>query len=105
MAKDVTVTWDLPTAREQGGALDPSDIQHVLVELSADGGASYSELNRVLPTEAQQVFVPDLDVGQWHFRLIVVDTLGQSSAPHVELVGVVDDSPPLAVSNVHAVQV
>ncbi len=104
MAKNVTVAWTLPTTRLGGGALPPGEIAHVAAELSADGGSIFTPFGNVLPTDAQQVFVPDMEVGQWQFRLTVVDTLGQSSAPHVEVVDVIDDSPPNSVGNVTVTQ-
>ena len=100
MAKNVTIVWTLPTTREGGGALNENDIQHVLPAMSADGGANFTALAPVTPGEIQQVFVPDLEVGEWIFRFIVVDTDGQSSDVHEEPVEVLDDSPPNPISDV-----
>lgn len=104
MAKNVTVTWDLPTERTGGASLPLSEIDRTEVELSADGGVSFISLATVDPTDAQQAFVPDMEVGDWHFRITVFDLLGQNSAGHTEIVTVIDDSPPNPVSNVQVTQ-
>lgn len=104
MTKNVTVTWDLPTERTGGALLPVSEIRDTIVEISADGGAIFRPLDTVLPTDPQQVFVPDLEPGSWEFLITVFDTLGQASAPHIEPVTVIDDSPPNPVSNVQVTQ-
>lgn len=104
MSKNVTVAWTLPTTRTGGGPLPPEEIAHVRASLSADGGATFTPLANVAPADPQQVFVPDMEIGQWHFQLIVVDTLGQDSAPHLEVVDVIDDSPPGPVTGVTVTQ-
>lgn len=104
MSKNVTVRWVLPTTRQGGGELLPADIEHTRAELSADGGANFSELDLVAPDVAQEVFVPDMEVGEWHFRFTVFDKLGQKSPPanHVETVA--DDSPPNPVTDITSEQ-
>ena len=104
MAKNVTLTWDLPTERSGGGALPLDEIEHTVVEMSADGGSNYTALPPVLPTDPQEKFVPDLEAGDWHFRLTVVDTLGQASPPAPWVETVVDDSPPNPVTNIQSTQ-
>lgn len=104
MSKNVTVSWTLPTERQGGGALQPEDIEHVIAELSADGGAAYVELAIVLPTEPQQVFVPDQEPGEWHYRFTVFDTLGQDSGGTIQVVTVIDDSPPNNVTDITVTQ-
>jgi len=105
MAKNVTVTWDIVPQRQQGAALPLDEIELVRVDISADGGASYVELSRISPTDPQQVFVPDLETGEWRFRFTVIDTNGVASDPQIEIVTVIDDSPPLGVTNVVVTQV
>ena len=100
MAKDITITWDLPTTRRDGGALPVDQIQETVVQMSADGGANFGELARVAPTDEQRVFVPDAEVGEWQFIIRVWDTDGQEGESHLEVVTVVDDSPPGPVTNV-----
>jgi len=104
MTKNVTLSWDLPTERTGGGALPIEDIQDTRIEMSADGGANYGDLARILPVEAQEVFVPDLEPGEWHFRITVLDDNDKVSAPHIEIATVLDDSPPNPVSNVVTTQ-
>jgi len=104
MAKNVTVSWKLPTKRVKGGDLKPEDIRHVRVELSADGGAGFTELVLVLPTEEQKASVPELEAGDWHFRMTVVDTLGQKSEPVVHIETVLDESPPMPVTDITSTQ-
>ena len=105
MARDVTLTWTLPTARTGGGELPIEEIQHVIVELSADGGENYSAIETVLPTDVQQFVQNEMEAGAWHFRLVVWDTLGQQSAPGLHVETVADESPPNPVENITGSQV
>lgn len=100
MTKTVTGVWSLPTTRQDGGALPPEQVDHTLVQMSADGGDNWAELARVAPADAQRVVVPDLEVGAWHFRIRVVDTDGRNGPWHTEVVQVIDDSPPGPVTGV-----
>lgn len=104
MAKNVTVAWALPTTRTGGAPLPLTEIRHTAVALSADGGSSFVDLPVVLPTATQQAFVPDLEVGEWIFRMTVIDTNGSPSAGHVEGVVVIDDSPPNDITDVVVTQ-
>jgi hypothetical protein len=105
MAKNVTITWDLPTQREGGGDLQPEELDYVQVNMSADMGANYTELARVPAADPQSVFIPDLEIGSWQFQFRVMDRLGQfDRTPHIEAVVVIDDSPPNSVSNVTVTQ-
>jgi hypothetical protein len=99
MAKNVNVSWDLPTTRESGLPLDPADIQHVSVELSADLGTTFTPINDIAPP-ATDITVPDLDIGDWIFRLIVVDTAGRLSVEVDTPVNVPDETNPSSVINV-----
>lgn len=100
--KTVTLTWDLPTTREQGGVLDPADINNIEVEASADGGTNWVLAGSVAPTDTQTFTMSDLDIGTWMFRVTVIDGAGQRSAPAETSVSVVDDSPPSSVTNLNA---
>ena len=102
MTKNVTLTWDLPIIKESGGPLPPTEIDFTLIEL--DAGAGFGELIQILPTDAQSAFVPDMDPGDWSFRVTVIDTRGVGGVPHVEAFTVVDESPPGTVTNVVVTQ-
>lgn len=104
MSKNITLTWELPTTRTAGGALPVEDIRDTVVEASADGGANFTTIDTVAPTDPQTAFVPDAEIGEWQFRLTVFDKANQPSAAHIEVVVVLDDSPPNPVTNVVAVQ-
>ena len=99
MAKNVNVSWDLPTTRESGLPLDQADIQHVEVLLSADLGATFTSINNIVPPTTN-ITVPDLDIGDWVFRLIVVDTAGRQSVEVDTPVNVPDETNPSSVVNV-----
>ena len=100
--KNATVSWELPITRESGRPLDLADIQGVEVSLSADGGANFAVLNTVAPPDTD-LFVPDLEVGDWVFRLTVVDTNGRRSMDVDELFNIPDETAPGIVSNVQVV--
>lgn len=100
--KSVTLTWDLPTTREQGGPLPPTEIDKVQVQASADGGTNWVNAGDVLPTDPQTFTMSDLDIGTWMFRVIVIDTNAVPSQPADITVNVADDSPPNPVNNLSA---
>jgi len=97
---NVTLSWQLPTTRQQGGPLLESEISTVRVEMSADGGVNYGTLQDIRPTDPQTVTAPDLEFGTWHFRIAVYDQNNQRGEYHVESVDVADDTPPAAVTSV-----
>jgi hypothetical protein len=100
MAKDVTVRWVLPTKRTGGGDLPIEEIAETIASMSADGGANYTEIGRIPPTDPQEITQQDLGPGDWHFQFVLKDTLGQSSAKANHVHNVADDSPPLPVENI-----
>ncbi len=104
MAKDVTIAWDLPTTRTGGGELRPEDILETRPEMSADGGSNYTALPPVFPTDPQEIMVPDLEPGNWHFRFVLVDILDQESAPAHWVETVADESPPNPIENIRSTQ-
>lgn len=99
MPKTVTGTWTLPTTRTGGAALPVEELDYASVEMSADSGANFTEINRIPAADPQTVTVPDLEPGEWQFRVRVMDRLGQLSAPVPSAVTVVDDSPPGPVTD------
>ncbi len=100
MTKNIQLTWGLPTTRVAGGPLDSAEILSVEVLISADAGLNYVALVDRLPTEAQELFIPDQDWGEWWFRFIVHTTDNKSSANLDFPVTVPDDSAPETVVNV-----
>lgn len=71
------LTWTWPTQRELGEVLDQSDILHLEINMSADGGANFSGLAQVPPVAGESTVehvVSDLNPGTYIFRAVVVDT-------------------------------
>jgi hypothetical protein len=104
MTKTVTVTWELPTTRESGQPLDIADIQHTKVEITADG-VSFTPLGFVPPTDIQELTAADVDIGDWSFRLTVMDTANRESNPFDAPFTIADETPPSAVFNVNITMV
>ena len=100
--RDVTLTWQFPTQRVSGGALDPNDIQGVELGIRAQGIPDYTLLAQVdaPATEFQQ---SELDFGTYGFSCVVVLKNGQRSAAAEIVVDVADNSPPRPVSAFAAV--
>lgn len=92
MAK-LKISWVLPTTRESGKPLKVEDINHVRVEISADGGANYGLLGTYTP-DILEALVDDLDFGTWTVRGTVVDGKGRESRPVTAAITHEDTSPP-----------
>lgn len=101
MTKNATVHWVLPTIRESGLPLDPADIQGEEVSL-AIAGAPSSVLD-VVPPDTLELFVPDLEVGDWIFTLVCIDIKGERGAAYDELFTIPDETPPGVVTGVNVV--
>lgn len=99
---NVTLNWALPTTRESGKPLLVSDIQHVVIEVSANEGVDWA-LVGTFPPNVLSADVTDLDFGTWLFRGIVVDTKGRPSAPLEAVVVNEDTSPPSQLVSLSAV--
>ena len=97
--KTALSTWDLPTTRESGNPLPVDEILHVEVSVSADLGATYTVLDSVIPPDTE-LTVPDLEAGEWRFRLVVVDINNRRSADVDVSVVVPDETAPGVVTNV-----
>jgi hypothetical protein len=98
--KSVKIEWDLPTTRASGFPLAASDIAEVEVSMSADAGQNWVVIGSVLPDGVQEFLQTELEIGDWHFRLVVVDTNGLRSANHDEVATVPDETAPSALANV-----
>ena len=94
-----TVTWKLPTARQQGGPLPIEDILNTQVSISGDAGTNFAVFATLLPDAEQKAVISDLDPGEYVIRIVTTDKLNQPGA-ETDLPGVVDDrSPPAAVTD------
>jgi hypothetical protein len=93
MAATIKVAWVLPTTRESGKPLAVADIDHVAIEMSADGGASYVSVG-TFTTDVLETDVTELEPGEWFFRGTVVDTKGRRSAPVMDSRLIEDTTPP-----------
>ncbi len=101
MTKNATVHWVLPTIRASGLPLDPRDIQGEEVSL-AIAGAPSSVLD-VVPPDTLELFVPDLEVGDWIFTLVCIDIKGERGAAYDEPFTIPDETPPGVVTGVNVV--
>lgn len=101
---NVTLNWALPTTRESGKPLALADIQHVVVDVSADGGASWALIG-TFPPSVLSTQLTDLDFGTWQFRGVVVDTKGRPSQPLEATLVNEDTSAPSALVTLEAVPV
>lgn len=99
---NVTLQWALPTTRESGWPLAVSDIQHVVVEVSANGGQDWVLIGTFTP-DVLSTQITDLDFGTWLFRGTVVDTKGRPSAPLEATLVNEDTSPPSALLTLEVV--
>jgi len=76
MTKSVRLEWDLPTKKDDGTDLDVSEIAHVSIEQSSDGGQTYVEIDKFAASILETV-VADLDYGTWFFSATVTNTAGK----------------------------
>lgn len=95
MAKNVNVSWVLPTTRESGKPLNPADIAGVELSLSADN-VNWSAYN-TFPKEVLSTVIPELEIGEWFVQGVVLDTAGKRSKPVVASITVPDESAPGAL--------
>ena len=92
--KNIIISWILPTTRQQGGALPVEEIQHVTLELSANGGVDWSPLGD-FPPATLETPVNDLPFSdQYQVRGYAVDTALQPGNVVTVPFVVADDSPP-----------
>lgn len=93
---DVTVTWVLPTTRESGRPLKIEDIDRVVLELSADGGANFGAVDE-FPSSVTETVLVEMEPGEWFVRGYVRDTKGRKSQPVTRSIVIEDPSPPSAL--------
>lgn len=99
---NITLQWALPVTRESGKPLAVSDIQGVVIEVSANDGADWALLG-TFPPSVLSTQVTDLDFGTWLFRGVVVDTKGRASAPLTATLVNEDTTPPSVLLTLEAV--
>jgi hypothetical protein len=92
MARNINVSWSLPTTRESGKPLNPADIAEVTLDISVDN-VNWSFYNTFGPSVLSTV-LPEMDYGEWFVRGIVKDTGGRASQPVVKSVVVPDTTAP-----------
>lgn len=95
MAKNINVSWVLPTTRESGKPLAVSDIAGVEIGLSVDN-VNWSLYDTFTPDVLSTV-IPEMDIGEWFVSGIVVDKAGKKGKPVVKSIIVPDETPPGAL--------
>jgi hypothetical protein len=90
---NLKVDWVLPTTRDSGRPLPLSEIAHVSLFISADGGQNYVKFNDFAPDVLSTV-ITDLEPGTWYVSGLVTDTQGRASGPVVAFKNIPDNSPP-----------
>lgn len=92
---NVKVQWSLPTTRESGNPLAVDDIDHVAVELSADG-VNFAVLG-TFPPNVLETVVEALDTGEFSFRGTVVDKKARRSKPYLTSITIDETAPAAAI--------
>lgn len=98
--KTVTLTYELDLTLTDGEAIAIGDILHVKIELSGDAGANWAEIDLIASDAEPKSVVPEMEKGDWAFRLTVVLTDGRRSKATVVPFNVPSDAPPSEVANV-----
>lgn len=97
--KTARFSWDYPTQRQQGGALNPADIVGAEVALRVAGAPEFTVLATVdHPTD--EFVQNELDNGAYQARLVVLTRPGtQRGEPAFLAFEVADESPAVAAGN------
>lgn len=98
MARTATAKWDLPSKRQSGIPVDPSEVQGVEVALSVVGG-TYSVLEPMVPPDTLEHEIPDLTPGDYLCRLVPIDMDDDRGADTELPFSIPDDTPLAAVEN------
>lgn len=101
--KDVRITWVLPVVRDDGVPLPVDEIESLEVFLSANLGVDFVSVATKLPSEVQEVFLPNQSPGNWIVRFVVEDTKGDFSADKDFAYSVPSDSAPGTVTNIEVI--
>ncbi len=97
MARNVNVSWVLPTTRASGKPLNPADVAGMELSLSVDN-TNWAVFD-TFPKETLSTTVTELEAGEWFFRGIVRDVQGRSSVPLVRSIVIPDETPPGPLAN------
>lgn len=92
MARNVNVSWVLPTTRTSTLPLANTDIAGVEFSLSVDN-VNWNVYD-TFPPDVLSTVIPELDIGEWFVSGVVIDTAGKRSKPKVKSIVVPDDSEP-----------
>lgn len=98
--RTITVTWDVPVAREDDKVLPKSEIDFTEIFLATVVGTTvgpFASLAKVKP-DATQTIDKDMPDGTYRIRAIVTDTFGHPSAVR-EATVILTSAPPKPVSN------
>lgn len=99
MSKNVNIAYTLDLTRVSGLPLAIEEVAGVELHLSANNGVDFGIVTTILPSVGNHT-VPELEIGTWVLRLIVVDTEGRKSTPVDTSVDVPDETNPSAVASV-----
>lgn len=89
----VKVKWTLPTTRASGKPLALADVAGVKLQISANGGQTYTDLPQAKATDTERLF-QDLEPGEWRWRGAAVDTKGRTASWSNATFVIEDTSPP-----------
>lgn len=92
---NVKVKWVLPTTRASGRPLNPADIKHVEVGLSADG-VNFVSVG-AFPPDVLETTLEAVDPGDWLVHGVVVDTANRAGAAKLTEFSIADETPPGAL--------
>ncbi len=101
MTKNVTIAWDILPTRADGTELPTADIAGTEVSVRVDNDAApWTVLDTISAASPQDFTLGDVDVGDWVFRLVVIDTNERQSVPQEFKFSVGSEAVPSGVGNV-----
>jgi hypothetical protein len=89
-----TVTYTLPTKRPFA-----ADFSHVIIALSVNGGADWTDIGNIPVADPPTVSAANLVPGNWIARGILYDVNGLASPEATEAFVIPDNSGPDAIEN------
>lgn len=94
---DVKVTFQYPSTRGSGKPFDAGTVKRVEIDLSADGGTSFTKIGDVNPG-VFEFTQTELEPGLWVFRGRVIDNKDRAG-PYATGSIDTDDTPPGALQD------